>query len=548
MKAMVTRATLGFGVAIWALASAPTLAEDFKLSDVKAGLEGIAVTAGVGNVLERFQVKVLETLRDGALPLVLVRASGAFLDATGGVGQGFSGSPVYIGDKLLGAISGGFPNGDGRLVLVTPIEFMRRALPTAATLLEVLPRNLARLCLAGQGCAEPLSTLLTVSGLSPRAVTALQTGLKTRGLPFSVAPLQSAQGSAPGSPSRVFAYRLEPGAPIAAQLVTGDVNIGAVGAVTSVEGRSVLAFGHPVFGDSRVRSLMQGAYILGFVPSRTVPFKLAESLGAPLGTFISDRPYGLGGTTGTPATLPLEVSLKRGASTLVTKVNLAAVPDIAATLALVTTLGALDNALEGNTPGSAKLTWRLEFTDRAPVTYGDRLADADDIAMPVSRRAALLLALITENPYAAVNLKKLSLSLEVAPYSVLRIIKAESEKKSLKAGDSTTLNLRLQPYRGVSMQRRVSFKIPSDAPVGTLRLRVRGLATPRPRNDASLQDNPDPWDGVLTFEELLERMRSRLGGDYAVVETVGDDPVVIGIENCDDVVTGWAYIDVQVVK
>ena len=543
----VTRATRRWGVAVAFLllaCSIPALAEDFKLSDVKPGLEGIAVTAGVGNVLERFQVKVLETLRDGALPLVLVRASGAFLDATGGVGQGFSGSPVYIGDKLLGAISGGFPNGDGRLVLVTPIEFMRRALPTAATLLEVMPRSLTKLCLEGQGCAAPLSTPLSVNGLSPRAITALQAGLEARGLPFSVAPLQSAQSS----PSRVVSYRLEPGAPIAAQLVTGDINIGAVGAVTSVEGNRVLAFGHPVFGDSRVRSLMQGAYIVGFVPSRTVPFKLAESLGASLGTFVSDRPYGLGGLTGTPVTLPLEVSLKRGATTTVTKVNLAAVPDIAATLALATTLGALDSVLEGSAPGSAKLTWRLEFTDRAAVTYGDRLADADDIATSVSKRAALLLALITENPYAAVNLKKLSLSLEIAPYSALRIVKVDSEKKSLKAGESTSLNLRLQPYRGASVQRRVSFKIPSDAQAGSLRLRVRGTSTPRPRNDASLQDNPDPWDGVLTFEELLERMRSRLSGEYAVVETTGDSPTVIGIENCDDVVSGWAYIDIQVVK
>ena len=546
MMPMVTRGTLRLGAAALALTvcAAPALAEDFKLIDVKAGLEGTAVTAGVGNVLERFGVKVLETLRDGSLPLVLVRTSGAFLDGTGGVGQGFSGSPVYIGDKLLGAISGGFPNGDGRLALVTPIEFMRRALPSATALLEVLPHSLTKLCIAEQGCAAPLSTPLSVSGLSGRAMTALQIGLEARGLPFTVSPLQGAQSA----PPRVGAYRLEPGAPIAAQLVTGDVNIGAVGAVTSVEGNRVLAFGHPVFGDSRVRSLMQGAYIVGFVPSRTVPFKIAEPLGAPLGTFISDRPYGLGGLTGTPATLPLEVSLKRGASTTVTKVNLAAVPDIAATLALATTLGALDDALEGNAPGNAKLMWRLEFTDRAALTYGDRLADADDIATPVSRRAALLLALITENPYAAVNLKKLSLALEVAPYSALRIIKADSEKKSLKAGESTTLNLRLQPYRGTSLQRRVAFRVPADAQVGPLKLRVRGLATPRPRNDASLQDNPDPWDGVLTFEELLERMRSRLSGAYAVVETTGDSPVVIGIENCDEVVTGWTYIDVQVVK
>ncbi|NJK44050.1 MAG: hypothetical protein HC933_06960 [Pleurocapsa sp. SU_196_0] len=61
-------------------------------------------------------------------------------------------------------------------------------------------------------------------------------------------------------------------------------------------------------------------------------------------------------------------------------------------------------------------------------------------------------------------------------------------------------------------------------------------------------DNPDPWDGVLTFEELLERLRSRVTQDYAVIETTGENPVVIGLEPVNDVVTGWVYVDVQVTK
>ncbi|NJK44049.1 MAG: hypothetical protein HC933_06955 [Pleurocapsa sp. SU_196_0] len=81
----------------------------------------------------------------------------------------------------------------------------------------------------------------------------------------------------------------------------------------------------------------------------------------------------------------------------------------------------MDNSLEVNTPGSARLTWRLEFADRAPVEYGDRVADPDDVAMNASRRAGLLLALIAENPYRTANLKKLSLTLEVVPYTAFRV-------------------------------------------------------------------------------------------------------------------------------
>jgi hypothetical protein len=519
-------------------------AEDFKLADVKPGLTGTAVTASIGNVLERFDVRVLETLQDGDLPLILVRSSGAFLDSVGGVGQGFSGSPVYIGDKLLGAISGGFPNGDGRLVLVTPIERMRRATPpTPAALLSVVPSSLYRACLPDLGCAQPLATPLSVSGLNARAANLLQTELGARGLNLQIAPLQIS-GS---SPARNFPYRLEPGAPVAAQLISGDISVGATGTVTDVDAnKNVLAFGHSVFGDTRVRSLLQGAYVAGFVPSSVVPFKIAQPLGEPLGTFLTDRPYGMVGQVRGVNALPLEITVKRGAQSRLLKLSLAPTPDLGGVLLLASAYGALDNVLEGNAPGSARITLRLEFTDRQPLEYGDRVADGDDIATVAARRAALLLALIAENPYAPVNLKRVTATLELAPYNALRVVKADLERKTLKPGESTTMNVRLQPYRAPSIQRRVSFRVPTDAQLGTLRLRVRGALTPRPRTDNL--ENPDPWDGVLTFEELLERMRSRVTGDAAVVETIGSDPQLVGLERMDEVVSGWVYVDVQVVK
>ncbi|NJK44048.1 MAG: hypothetical protein HC933_06950 [Pleurocapsa sp. SU_196_0] len=112
----------------------------------------------------------------------------------------------------------------------------------------------------------------------------------------------------------------------------GRVDYGAVGTVTTVEGRNVLAFGHEVFGDARVKYLMHGAYVLGFVNSSTVPFKLAEAVGNSIGLFSTDRPYGLGGATGTVTPLPLEVTVKRGKDTATTRVNLAPVEDFAGRL------------------------------------------------------------------------------------------------------------------------------------------------------------------------------------------------------------------------
>src|SRR5690606_28488991 len=104
---------------------------DFLLADVRPGMTGFGLTAGPGDVIERFQVEVIG-VHNAAGPgfdLVLVRVSGPFIEASGGVAAGMSGSPVYLfggpQPSLLGAIGYVFPNADHSLALVTPIAAMR---------------------------------------------------------------------------------------------------------------------------------------------------------------------------------------------------------------------------------------------------------------------------------------------------------------------------------------------------------------------------------------------------------------------------------------
>ncbi|MEY4532159.1 MAG: hypothetical protein RLZZ156_2882, partial [Deinococcota bacterium] len=229
-----------------------SLAQDLPLADVKPGLEGFALTAGAGNVLERFEVKVLDLVDDPrGFPLILVRGSGKFLDTVGGIGQGFSGSPVYISGRLIGAVSGGFPNADHRLALVTPISAMRRAQLPPTALELALP--LKQFCLADVGCAAPLSLPFSSFGLTPKAQGLLLEGLRTKGY-----ALELQQGSVAAS-TLPRPYKLEPGAAIAAQLATGDISLGAIGTVTTIEKNQILAFGHPVFADARARFIAMPA-------------------------------------------------------------------------------------------------------------------------------------------------------------------------------------------------------------------------------------------------------------------------------------------------
>ena len=180
------------------------LAASFPLSDVTPGLTGYGVTAGPGNVLERFDVEVLGIQQDVGLgfPLVLVRTSGELIEASGGVAAGMSGSPVYLQNEgeeaLLGAVGYVFPNSDHQLALVTPIAAMRGEATEGYT-----PSGPEHFTAAGQ--AVPVRTPLLLSGLSERASEPLSELFA----PFSVTPLPVQLGGVGGFDEAGF--DLQPG-------------------------------------------------------------------------------------------------------------------------------------------------------------------------------------------------------------------------------------------------------------------------------------------------------------------------------------------------
>src|SRR6185436_6791526 len=75
---------------------------------------------------------------------------------------------------------------------------------------------------------------------------------------YGMAPLQAggAIAAAMGPPAK-----LEPGSAIAVPLMTGDMDMTAIGTVTEVLNDRVLAFGHPFFSEGEVTLPMGSGYI-----------------------------------------------------------------------------------------------------------------------------------------------------------------------------------------------------------------------------------------------------------------------------------------------
>src|SRR5438132_1875280 len=98
----------------------------FSLEEVKPGLKGVARTVFAGSEPQEFTLEILGVLPGFTGPrqsTILARLSGPGVDRTG-VFAGMSGSPVFIDDRLVGAIAYSFPFSKEPICGITPIQQM----------------------------------------------------------------------------------------------------------------------------------------------------------------------------------------------------------------------------------------------------------------------------------------------------------------------------------------------------------------------------------------------------------------------------------------
>jgi len=493
---------------------APAAALEVPVEQVVVGDEGYAVTAGPGDRLERFPVEVLGVLHDGGngFPLVLVRADGPFIERTGGVAAGMSGSPVYLatehGDALLGAIGYVFPNADHRVALVTPIADMRaadRGWPSA------------RVEVPGYGEAVPVATPVLLSGVSTRAAALLEPlfgDARVTPLPVQLS------GTAPADADAAF--RLEPGSAIAVSLISGDVQVSAVGTVTAVEDGRLLAFGHPFLGSGAVALPFVPAYVTAIVPSSEVPFKLANVGARVLGTIEQDRPTALAGRLDRePPTVAVSLSLLGSAGEQRYAYRVAADERLYPVLVATGALQLIDRALGATDGGFAELAWEITLRGGERVNLLEQVNHPSDIALAAAQLAGGPLAVLAANRYRGADVERVSLNVRLDDRQrVASLEEAVLESEEVAAGDAAHVHLRLQPHRERAVVRTVTVPLPSDL-AGEVTLLIRGGAVPRATGDLELDEKE--IDAPRTFGELLDALRSRVQASELVVEAVTED-------------------------
>ncbi|MDW8360907.1 MAG: SpoIVB peptidase S55 domain-containing protein, partial [Myxococcales bacterium] len=455
-RAWVTTVLVGSAVLLSAIAAGQGGAPaTISVDEIRPGMRGHGLTVFRGTEPERFDVEVIDVLRAfrPGQDLILIRTPHPVLDRAGTV-AGMSGSPIYLDGRLAGAYAYGWLFGRDPVAGVTPIANMlaelgrpvrRDAFPGA----ELLPRT-ARA--SGAGAAE--APRVHRAGLPPwdgsgrvRALDALRRHAERRGRPreglvpvatplwlagfdervaallgeeLSGFGLVALQGGGSGARSgRRGTARYVDGGAIGVQLIRGDVAATAVGTVTHVAGRRLIAFGHPMLDAGELGLPTCTARVLHVLVSEARSFKIAEAA-EPLGALVHDRQATIVVDTsidGVTIPVRLRVLGVAGAPRTEWNVEVASHRLLSPVLLLAATLNALAATASDDAHAVLVARQRVHVSGRPPLELVDHVA-AEHGPTDLRALSGLRLFEVVEaaygNPFEEARVERVEVDLEVS--------------------------------------------------------------------------------------------------------------------------------------
>jgi SpoIVB peptidase S55 len=487
-------------------AESPVATALMPIEEVKAGMVGVGRTVFEGTELKDFKVQILGVLRNVQGPrrdLILARLEGAGL-AQSGVAQGMSGSPVYIDGRLVGAVSysiGSFSkepiagitpiaemknatplprrSGTGQAKLELPItrEGLAAALAAASARLAPFARRPADVQSIGLPATEggqlgamlrPISTPLIMGGFEPETVDLVSGAFRDAGF----TPMVS--GMTAGTQPTVAPGPLREGDAIGVALASGDIDMGATGTITHIDGDRIYAFGHPFYNLGPAAFPMTRAYVYTILPSLLTSFKIS-SMGDTIGTMTQDRPTAIAGTLGKgPALVPMTVTLERsaeaapaGGAAEIPKhtfkyllVNDQMFTPLIAYVAMFNTLASYERQFGASTI-SVRSRARIKGHDALSV---EDVFTGDSPILGAATAVAGPLTMLLSNDIEPITLEGLDITITSAetPRRVT-IERVWLDDIRPRAGRTTPLKILTRSYRGEEKISTVPIEIPSNA-------------------------------------------------------------------------------------
>jgi hypothetical protein len=250
---------------------------------------------------------------------------------------------------------------------------------------------------------------------------------------------------------------------ISVQLMSGDMNIGADGTVTHVDGSRIYAFGHRFLAAGPTDLPFTRASVITLLSNLNSSYKISSS-GEPLGAITFDQNTALVGELGRKSNLvPVEIAV-RGLNTAKTyRMSIVSDPLLSPLLlqmAVFSTVEATERTLG---QGTMEIRGTVEFEGGLPAVQVNNVYTGDfNVPLQVSLASALPVSY---------PLRLQKVRLELTPSTEKRQLQIENawaSHKQVRPGETVELNVQLSGPQNTEVLRQIRYTVPIGAPAGPL--------------------------------------------------------------------------------
>jgi hypothetical protein len=424
--------------------------------------------------------------------VILARLSGDKIDRFG-VFAGMSGSPVYIDDRLVGAVAYAFTFATEPIAGITPIQemvdiFKRRADTSfkigrkmkpsqiyAASQFPFVPSANRNRIEVGSGFGQfahygrlsPISTPVNFSGFSVSTLDDFGGYLGSMGfLPV--------MGGGSARDEDWDSIPLEPGSTISVQLVRGDMEVSASGTVTHIVGDKVYAFGHPFMSIGNTDIPMSKTAVLGIIPNLMNGQKISAST-EPMGAIRQDRATGILGYKGESSKLiPINLKLKTSRNTTsefdYEIVNDNFLAPFLVSFSVHSSIVSSERALGGQT---LQLKCKIALDGEPEINFENNISDIASSPALAAMTAAAPVYLILNSGFEKIVIEKITLELSAVEQTRDAVLdRVWQDKLEARAGEEVGITVFVRKANGEVTSEKYPVKIPEGVSPGPLKIMI----------------------------------------------------------------------------
>lgn len=318
---------------------------------------------------------------------------------------------------------------------------------------------------------------------------------------------------------------LEPGGAVGVAQIVGDYYVGAMGTVTAVDGKRILAFGHGNTDRGNVNYFMTGADVFSTAHGPLDGMKIGHMTSI-IGRVNQDRYDGIAGILGEyPQNVPVILTVNDTdlANSQTYHSFVAYDEEVVPLLTTAMVYDSMYKTIDRAINGTAKVHFRIrtDMGENGVIERTNMFYNGSDVGKQAVGELNEILNTICTNKEREANIYDVKVDVFIGGQRMTAsILSATPDKTEVCAGDKVIFKTTLKPYRQEKVTVDVPYIVPKTQLPGTLNLDLHGgglinvakLLLAQQAGDASLEEDQN----VKTEAKIKEMLKTACNNDIVV--------------------------------